>query len=389
MLSVLLVNEFDSENIGDQALTLGLEQTLLTVAPGAVRFSRLGLETCLTESHKKPGAAAGGGAQSTAKESHRSQTNGTVLSLLIFIAWCGRYMSRLWRQRKKILSADLIVLGGGSIIMNNKFHFPAAIFMVCLMARFYKVKYGFTGISVGGVITPQMRWALRTAFSRASFVQVRDPNSKEKIEAAFNMEVSCYADYAFGIQYPHRYNPGDDEATIVINVSENATGMSHARYEEYLQACDRIGQFFSATHHIKLITTGWPSDSAPLFMILESLKKSGKRNVSFVIPSSIEEYFESINHSQLVIASRLHAGIMSMIAGVPSMVLAVGEKQVGFFRGIGFHDSILELADENIIGKIKNNLDSSDKQKNDISAVKLQQLELCRAAMKVAVSTIT
>lgn len=380
MKKILIINEYNSLNIGDQAIAFGMRNLIKDVLGDEVIVELLGLENCKLN---KPVALA----KDNLEQKEKNNLMKWLKSIRLFsrihvVLWAVRYLFRIFNCRNEIKKSDVIIIGGGGIIMNNDFHFPIAIRFISSLCRFYGKSYGFSGVSIGGEINKTMIRFLSSSIKKASFFHVRDPISKKEIEEKFSRQVQLFSDFAFYGDYLFAdHNENIKNKKVAVNISGYLAGYTRQECVEYKESMLKLIKFLTKDYNVILVSTGWPDDNIAIRELYDLLDPSEVEKCRCAFPVDLNEYIREINKVVCVIATRLHASIIATASLVPSIVIGTGKKQVGFVSGIGMSDFLLERHKINDIDCVLKMLNKISSENNDLLGVVNKQRKLCREAI--------
>ena len=94
-------------------------------------------------------------------------------------------------------------------------------------------------------------------------------------------------------------------------------------------------------------------DSEICELILDKMKNKDRAKI--VIASGVEEFKSLLDHMDMIIASKMHPGVLGVSGHVPTLCIAYDHKQIGLFKLIGMEDCtipIMEASCEKILSKI-------------------------------------
>jgi polysaccharide pyruvyl transferase WcaK-like protein len=146
------------------------------------------------------------------------------------------------------------------------------------------------------------------------------------------------------------YGPGNRRPVLAINVQQVPPpwNAEQARYEAALAALTRR-MIRAATagnaHTVCIFTTGSEEEAAPARRVLARLDGFG---ANLLLPGSLDELYNLLDTSALVLASRLHAGILALARGTAVVGFSPQPKLRRFFStlGLGDYGFDLEAADQ-------------------------------------------
>jgi polysaccharide pyruvyl transferase WcaK-like protein len=323
--TVLTLNEICSTNIGDQAIAEGLNNAIYDVFGPDTKILNFCLQRGKMHSNTIP-----------SKNGHTGKTEPALdATFLYHLAWTLRYIFRLAFAIPKFLKTDLAIFGGGGIIMNNRLQFPTALFLCGLLLKTLRIPYAVTGVSMSGELDELSKYLFKRFLHGALQVDVRDPVSSHKMALELNVHPSEGADYAFCLPAPSdEISIDDDTFEYLLNISSSVE--NKAEYARWIQ--DFIS--FNSDKSVAIVTTGVESD---IRLAEDIVLHHPSKHLSIFHPVTYSQYCKLATASRLVIASRLHSGILAITSKSATMILDVGFKQRGFFKAIGLPNLVIKV----------------------------------------------
>ena len=88
-------------------------------------------------------------------------------------------------------------------------------------------------------------------------------------------------------------------------------------------------------------------------LILHKMKN--KNRAKIVVANNVEEFKSLLDHMDMIIASKMHPGVLGVSGHVPTLCIAYDHKQIGFFKHLGMVDCtipLIEASCERILSKV-------------------------------------
>lgn len=322
--NLLVINETLSHNVGDRAIAGGLTAAINAVSGGKAQVHKFWLQKGIAVDDAALAVPAAGAGKS---DSMSMQAN-----YLYHAAWTGRYLLRLARALGYLKRMDLAVFGGGSLIMDNRLQFPTAMYLLGLVLKLYRIPYAVSGVSLSGEIRGPAAWLFRRFLAGACHVDMRDPISRDKAQAQFGVNVALGSDYAFCLPALPAAAPAP-AYDYLLNITSSVS--DRAAYRDFLQRF--LGAF--QDQRILLATTGDVGDEVLAAELYAQFQRDG---LQVCYAKSYAEYCTAVAGVRQVIASRLHSGILAVAMRTPTIILNVGYKQKGFFKGVGLEHCVVD-----------------------------------------------
>ena len=295
----------------------------------------------------------------TAKGNWRGKL-ATVFVLFLSLIWqkpLGRRLAhqlppRLRDSLDEYARADLVVATGGTYLVPAYRLFPKIFdFMVTLLLGRPLVLFTQSlGPFPPGRDRVLLRWVLR----RARLILVRDEASRRHLDelGVAGERVIQAADAAFAMARldapPRRFPPAGRPLRVAISVRD----WPHFRREppaigmqRYVAAVAKLTRVLVEDHGVQItflstcqgVSEYWTDDSRVANRIASLLPGTVRSRVTldreFHRPEQLISLFAE---HDMVVATRMHAGILALCAGVPVLPIAYEFKTVELFQSLGF-----------------------------------------------------
>jgi polysaccharide pyruvyl transferase WcaK-like protein len=249
---------------------------------------------------------------------------------------------------------DLVIASGGGQIddyFGGAMAHPYTMAKWGVVARIARAKYVLMSVGVGQLESWLSRRFANIIVRAASFRTFRDPGSKRLVElnnAVRNDKI--YSDLAFSypakeiVEGRRRREPGD---SLVVGVCPIAYLSDHewperdARaFEAYFRVMLELIRWLVAhNHRVALFTTDIPDEAIGERLLSESsLDEAQRRRVDVKRYANPAELIGGLASFDVVIASRLHAIILSHVIGVPALAISYERKVATHMHEMG-HDA--------------------------------------------------
>src|SRR5699024_7461266 len=265
-----------------------------------------------------------------------------------------------------IRGLDLLIIGGGGILMDLYTHSLVLFGMYGKIAQYTKTPYVIYGAGAGPSQTFKGKVILRSLVNHAKLVTVRDEASKNVLQSiGVEREISVIADPAFYLSPPPVKKK--EELQEIIHVGVTAVPYYHANYwpsedkdkynnyvtgmamnlERLLDEDPRIQITFFSTKH--------PQDTAVSQDIVEQMQN---KNRCMVYDERLDqqEILEKIGEQDLIIGTRLHSLILALVTHKPIIAVAYHHKVKDFMMENHCQDCLLSIGslhqDNHLFAKI-------------------------------------
>ncbi len=316
MEKVLVVNQFNSDNLGDKLLN-----------------------DCLITQLKKVGICAdnAGFAQITKQEVVYATKRGKIAAIVSFLkrhlpAGVKYYLSYKHRLGGLFTQIDInnysaIIIGGGQLLKHD------SVFMYCLESWVEYAKRSNTPIFLYGVgidygMTSKEIAVYKRIISDIDFINVRDHESQRLFQEYFLRNVEISADIAFSFEIndkrcarnsivvmPYHYKTA--QKSFGINITQEIY------YQELRTQIQAIVDKQSTPQIIITATTS--ADAQESILFADYLTKSGLQ-VSIQQVQTYDELINLLQRTTCLISGRMHAMIMGLICGCRIYPIEVSNK---------------------------------------------------------------
>ena len=274
-----------------------------------------------------------------------------------------RYIIFWKRIAEEIKSLDLLIIGGGNLLMDMFYRWPIYLFMYSFIARLCKTPMILYTVGVGPINTFRGKVFIKMCCRIAESITTRDYNSKLMLESMMiKKEVISAVDPAIfldaelkkkerkvGISFvPYfdpRYWPNSDELV----------------YKKYVEVMANIVNKFLSNykHDIVFFGNNFPVDIKTSIDVYKKI--FFKDRVSIIEKQlRVKEIISLISSFELLIGSRLHSIIFSAIAKTPFIAIAYQPKVNSFCKMLSMDDYVVNLDKsididiDNFLSKIPN-----------------------------------
>lgn len=247
----------------------------------------------------------------------------------------------------RLRPAQAIMVGGGELLSDRGLHFPQSLAEIGEASRRLDKPLLCLGCGVEGAWSRQGEKMIRSFLAGCSLIAARDQDSAERIAAVVGKPVPVFGDFCLnqGLLLKQRGGWSRRRQTLAINVQRISGPWSAAqeRYEDALVALsERLMHLavWQGLSTVRIFTTGTAEDALPAQRVFERL---GGHGVELYVPSSLEQLSGMLRECALVVASRLHAGILGLAEGAPAVGFCPQPKLRKFFSTVGIGDYSFDL----------------------------------------------
>lgn len=330
-VKILVCGNYGIGNLGDEAILAGILRLLDSSFPGSK----------VTVMSSRP--------EKTAKESGCYAIPyfpAGVRSWLKFI-----FLGEFWRVIGAVKRADLVILGGGGLFVDEKASAVWVWFVQAWWFYFLRKKVVCLGQSVGPLHNSWARKMAAWVFKKAALVTVRDEKSAELLRELEVKKVHVLADPAYAIGYDsesfHKKN-----GYIVMTLRQWPKG----NLDEINKAMADFVNWLWEEKKLKTIFIPFQENVESDMERFEALEKIiDNKNIfsSKKVEEDFREALEIIARADYVVGMRLHSIIFAVLSKRPFLAISYSNKVKDFVRTLGLENWIdyEEINFERLINK--------------------------------------
>lgn len=245
----------------------------------------------------------------------------------------------------RLRPAQAIMVGGGELLSDRGLHFPQSLAVIGEASRRLDKPLLCLGCGAEGPWSARGAEMIRKFLAGCSLVAARDRDSAERIAALLGRPVPVFGDFCLSEGLLRRGAWSRRRQAVAINVQRIPEPWSAAqdRYEDALVALASRLMHLAVWHGLKTVrifTTGPAEDALPAQRVFERL---GGNGIELHVPASLEQLSGMLRECALVVASRLHAGILGLAEGAPAVGFCPQPKLRKFFSTVGIGDYSFDL----------------------------------------------
>jgi polysaccharide pyruvyl transferase WcaK-like protein len=316
---ILIINEGSSSNIGDQAILEGLK-SFLKSRNHSILFQDL---SCNIRSTTRKSLN-----HIVEKKVNPINRIDFFLKLNSFVKRNLLHIKNFSKWFKIFKESDYVIVGGGSLLINNNYSFPVSLFWVYILSKFTNKKYSTLGCS-GKNVKGFAGLLLKVFLKNAEEVYVRDHNSQKNISEILNLDIGILHDHAINMSMESKYLIRSEKIKLSINVMYSLDKKKFKKYEENLY---EILSKLKINNKIDLsiIITGVEKDRLAAKKIIDNLGF----DIPIIFPGNLESLLKELSTKDMVLCTRLHCTILSLVAHTPFIGLSWDDKVSGFYKTI-------------------------------------------------------
>lgn len=325
-MKIAVVGEVNSSNLGDQAIFLGL-QSYLNNSNTVVSLDLSGRKSKT-------------GWQNNTKKNVQRNFPGFIYRFYFLITTVIKFLSQIQVISKQIKECQLIIFGGGSLLIDNNLSFPSKLFLFSILSRFHKKKYVVVGCSTRPVLNIIARFMLGYFLNGASKIGLRDYKSLELCEINNRGKCNFTPDSALllspsTVDGVGRVNNSKIVGINVMSPQKHGFFSDIYEFEKYMAVIKELASRLVGCKVI-IFTTGDFADN-------DFVTDRFAHEFDVFIPHSLDDLTDFFSSVDRVYATRLHALIISISQGIIPYSLAWDDKITGFIDTYELSDFSTDL----------------------------------------------
>lgn len=308
--------------------------------------------------------------------------------MLLHYLFLNRKRKNSWESIIK--SSDLVIIGGGALLIDINWGFPLALSTTTSFIKKHNVPYGIIGVSAGEEYSFIGKYLIKSVLKKAKFIWVRDIISFKKLKEFNVVPEGVLIDSAINIRkYITTSKEKKKGITIGINIiafvkHKNIQKNSYSNYlNELIKLIMSLDKKNDQIQRIILYNTGDISDTYSAQGVFFELSP-WLNNISLSCTKKLEsltELIDVINQCDIIIGTRMHSCILAKSYSIPIIGISWDQKIEGFFKLLHLNEYFInfdKVNSDELISRIDMLLVNGCKQKNDIDPLvkKLNMLPL-------------
>lgn len=268
---------------------------------------------------------------------------------------CVQELTSLARCFRSLKNTKLLIMAGSGYLSDHfdgVLNFPYTIFKWAILSRLRKVSIVFLSVGVGPLNSRLSRWLVRTALFLATYHSCRDLTSKALIaELGVRTEVPVFPDLACGLSIPRMKSPPpSDNLLIAVNAFPHCDDRywpvsDPIAYQRYARELAHFAVWLlEAGHTVALFPTQIRAD-VPVTrdvatMVHQRIPSVCSDRLLFPAITSVDSLLSFLAGTDVVVATRFHAILLSFLVGKPVLALANHHKMADLMKAMS-QDSYL------------------------------------------------
>ena len=241
-------------------------------------------------------------------------------------------------NKKYVQQFDLLIIGGGGILMDFYRREAHLYSTYALMAKHAKVPYIVYGCGAGPLDTITGRLMIRLMCKHAFNISVRDPESKQLLEdIGVKKEIKVIGDPAFNLYNPKSsYTEEPREVAVSCVPMYNANYWPYGdvdKYERYVKGmAQNLDQLIENENvNVTFFATKYPQD---VYVTKDIQKKMKNKERTKIIDKNLKplQLIEIVSKYDAVIGTRLHSLIIATCSATPVIAISYHPKVTNFMK---------------------------------------------------------
>jgi polysaccharide pyruvyl transferase WcaK-like protein len=226
----------------------------------------------------------------------------------------------------------LLVSGGGQIddFWGGPWRQPFRLFAWCFCARLHRKPIAAFALGVDELHRRLSAWFVTHALQMAKYRTFRDTGSLEALRnKGLNSVASVCPDPAFGFCAAPSARVEErgrmPRFAVISPISSHAFPASDAEYDAYLTALASVAEaMLKQGIEVRLVCSQTKMDPPVASRVMARMKMDA--GISRADVKTVDDFVLAVSGAELVIASRLHALILSLVAGTPVIAVSPARK---------------------------------------------------------------
>lgn len=255
-----------------------------------------------------------------------------------------------WRTRRITRELDMLLVSGSGQIddfWGGPWEQPFRLLAWSMAARRQRKPVAYFGVGVDQLLTRAGRRLCAAALAQAQLRVLRDAGSLTALRAlGFDEDCGVCPDPAFYLRAPDATAGATEPPFAVMSpIARQAwPGASDETYAAYLQSLSAAADLLQQRGlEVRFVCSQTRMDP-PLVSRVQAAMRSDAGATRVITPDSVDGYLRAVQGARVVVASRLHALILALVAGTPVVGVSYARKVTQQMADAGLADCCIELA---------------------------------------------
>jgi polysaccharide pyruvyl transferase WcaK-like protein len=253
---------------------------------------------------------------------------------------------------RQVQDIDMLLISGGGQIddfWGGPWQQPFRLFTWCLCARLHRKPIAAFALGVDGLHRRLSAWFATHALQMAGYRTFRDTGSLDALRhEGLSSVASVCPDpaFAFCATLPSSIEEGASKRSkfaVISPISSHAfPGASDVEYDSYLTALATVAEELRQQGiEVRFMCSQTRMDPPVVARVTARMKTDA--GVSMADVNTVDDFVSAVSGAELVVASRLHAVILSLVAGTPVIAVSPARKVRQQMIDVGLADYCFDL----------------------------------------------
>lgn len=255
------------------------------------------------------------------------------------------------KQSFKIMKElDLLIIGGGGLLMDMYKRDAPLYSTLGLLGYYAKCRVVIYGVGAGPITTKAGKFFIKTLANKADSISVRDVKSKELLkDIGIRKEIDIIGDPAFAIEPVRKRSKTNELKKVAVTAvpyfsKQYWPQRDDSKYEAYVKGMarnlDELIEKKGVT--VTFFSTKYPQDVEVTREIYDMMtyKQFVRLKDENLHP---DEIVKLCAEQDLIIGTRLHSLILSVVASTPVLGVGYHHKVEHFLQALGKEEHFVEI----------------------------------------------
>lgn len=297
-------------------------------------------------------------------------------------------VSRLYKKnlklrielKRSIAETDIVVIGGGHLLIDNYLNFPIGISNIIKEAKIKNIPVIFAFVGAKGPWSKEAKKLFIEGLDYASHIVVRDTDSKNFLLSVHQniedkiLSMSDPALYVKEMYEVEHKNVTFQKIGLGImdpNEIKRHSNLKWSRKDSARWWSDLAKRLISLGYEVSIFTNGASTDNGFVEYYLKK-ELSNINEISFYdYPSNYKKLINTIFEQDIIVAQRLHACLPAISFGKPTFGLLWDKKLESIFKELGLSNNTIDfnVPLEITIEKIRLQLSKNNESGNELDSI--------------------
>ncbi|MEW9671326.1 polysaccharide pyruvyl transferase family protein [Ammoniphilus sp. 3BR4] len=299
--------------------------------------------------------------------------------------------------KESIAKVDMVVIGGGHLLIDNYLNFPIGINNIIKEARLSKTPVIFALVGAKGPWSKAAKKVFLEALEYAKYISVRDSDSRDfliSIDHNLKDKVVALSDPALFVNEMNRYETKNhSQKKVGLGIMDPNEMRRHSNFHWSRQDSTTwwttlAKKLTAFGYNVNIFTNGAPTDNGFVEYFIKR-ELANVKGISFLdYPTNYKDVLATIQQQDLVVAQRLHACLPSISLMKNTFGIVWDKKLESNFKELGLNDYIIdfneevEVVVETILKKIEKNCQLEDEIFDIINVKKREMLDFVEKGLR-------